>query len=105
METNSTKIDSGKALAGWLFWLCGYNGNDYDDDDEDLVAWRMCLLCGTILVDGWLENSTTYRAEALGKLIVTTLLQCIYNFIGCQPTIPTLYTCDNQALVNWVNNI
>ena len=41
----------------------------------------------------------------MGKLTITILLKCLYDFIGRKPTIPTLHTCDNQALVKWVNNL
>ena len=76
-----------------------------EEGDEDSAARSVCLLCGTILADGQLRNNTAFRAEAMGKLTITILLQCLYDFIGRTPTILTLHTCDNQALVKRVNNL
>ena len=87
------------------------SGNDEDDADSidddvfDATVGRTCLMCGTILADGRFADNTSFRAEAMGKLTVTILLQCIYDFLGRTPTTPTLHTCDNQALVRRVNNI
>ena len=108
--TDGSKIDSGEASAGWLFWLNENSDNVEDDDasddaDVDSMDGRTCLMCGTILADGRFADNTSFRAEAMGKLTITILLQCLYDFIGRTPTIPTLHTCDNQALVKQVNNI
>jgi len=65
--TDSSKINPSKALAVWL------DDDECDDDDEDLVTRQRCLLCGTILVDGWLADNTSFRSEALGKLIITII--------------------------------
>ena len=69
------------------------------------MVGRTCLMCGTILADGRYADNTTFRAEAMGKLTITILLQRLYEFIGRTPTIPTMHTCDNQALDKRVNNI
>ena len=109
--TDGSKIDSGEASAGWLFWMNESSGNEEDDaasddaDVDDSMVGRVCLLCGTILADGRYTDNTSFRAEAMGKLTVTILLQCLYDFLGRRPTTPTLHTCDNLALVRRVNNI
>jgi len=78
-----------------MFWLCVDADDESDDDtcediDEDSAARRVCLLCGTILADGRFRDNASFRAEAMGKLTITILLQCLYNFIDRTPTIPTL---------------
>eukprot|EP00816_Leptocylindrus_hargravesii_P007855 CAMPEP_0196825006 /NCGR_PEP_ID=MMETSP1362-20130617/92805_1 /TAXON_ID=163516 /ORGANISM="Leptocylindrus danicus, Strain CCMP1856" /LENGTH=286 /DNA_ID=CAMNT_0042205369 /DNA_START=2265 /DNA_END=3125 /DNA_ORIENTATION=+ len=103
--TDGSKIDSREASTGWLFWLCEFVDDEDDDDNEDLVVWRTCLLCGTILADGQFDDNTSFCAGAMGKLTITILLQCLYDFIGRTSTISTIHTCDNQALVKWVNNL
>eukprot|EP00816_Leptocylindrus_hargravesii_P012772 CAMPEP_0196825678 /NCGR_PEP_ID=MMETSP1362-20130617/93199_1 /TAXON_ID=163516 /ORGANISM="Leptocylindrus danicus, Strain CCMP1856" /LENGTH=234 /DNA_ID=CAMNT_0042206153 /DNA_START=356 /DNA_END=1060 /DNA_ORIENTATION=+ len=107
--SDGSKIDSSEALAGWLFWLKEDTEDESDEDtcdadDEDSVARRTCLMCGTILADRRFEDNTSFQAEAMGKLTITILLQCLYDFIGRTPAIPTLHTCNNQALVKRVNN-
>jgi len=110
MTTDGSKITSGEASAGWLFWTCATDDDESDNDesvdaDEDLVDRCTCLLCGTILVDGRCENNTSFWVEAVGKLTITILLQCLYDFLGRTPTIPTLHTCDNHAVVKRVNTL
>ena len=76
-----------QASAGWVFWLNESSVNAEDDDasddaDDDSMAGRTCLMCGTILADGRFADNTSFRAGAMGKLTITILLQCLYNFIG-----------------------
>jgi len=87
--TDGSKVEDDKALVRWIFWMCTSNNNDCSEDDKDLVDQRTSLMCSTILLDGQLANNTSFRAEAMGKLTVTILLKCLYDFIDGQPTIPT----------------
>ena len=103
--TDGSKLDAGDASAGWFFWLLYMGNDDQSVVADDPVDVRVCLFAGTILVDGRLESNTSFRAEAMGKLTVSILLHCLYEFIDRHPTVPTYHTCDNQALVKRVNGI
>ena len=63
--TDGSKIDSGEASAGWLFWMNASSGNEEDDaasDDADVdsLDGRTCLMCGTILADGRFADNTSF---------------------------------------------
>ena len=99
ITTDGSKIDSGAASAGWLFWTQNYDDDNLEDDDNIAddpvhVDRRCCLMAGTILVDGRLQSNTSYRAEAMGKLTATILLHCLYSFIDRTPTKTTYHTCE-----------
>ena len=68
--SDGSQLDDGRVSAGWLMWIMS---NEIDDDGQ-LTRGRFFFTGSTICVDGILDENTTFRAEALGCLIIPSII-------------------------------
>ena len=64
--SDGSVLSDGRASAGWLFWRpAAENSTILDVEVEDIKREAKILFGGTILVDGSLEEMSSYRSEAV----------------------------------------
>ena len=94
--SDGSRLDDGRAAAGWLFWTM----EDAIDDKGQQTRRPTIMLGGTMGVDGRSDENTTFRAEALGCLIIPLIVCLAKEFINHRQRIGVRHTCDNQGLVD-----
>ena len=69
-------LSDGRASAGWLFWRLAAQCDTISDvEAEDNECEAKNIIFGeTILVDGILEEMSSYRSEAMGTITTSIVL-------------------------------